>query len=595
MRSQWGLVLAFVAGGALIFAACAGDGDGGDEGDGIGDDQLAGAIVAEILADPEAPFGEDRVSAECFASELVSSIGTDRLGALGFSVDSVPDELHADWSVGEVDAIIEDFEGCIDVAAVTRSTVLMGVSEDLVDCVLGEVGDRFYLDVLRAELGAGTDETAIDAAVDTATAPFRDAVDACGEASPGDDAAGPSTGDEFPAVGEPDPSELPDAAAPLGLGEVRLPDDSEAVQVLFDALPEEVSAGIRGDIPAPSGEQLVVYGSTRGCAPAALRAGDLSALPDGFYPPGWSAEWEVALFATGADWEVEAAGRDRGTFWATWNTTCGGDGFDASEVFAATWGAEGGSWVFTAASAEAADRDELIAAFVAAAPTGDVVDDADGVLARAALLKRTDLGSEWSSLPRSVNDDPAADAAARAALEAEPACSTAVEQAEQIDIPVTELLELLVPDAPARAESPSFTHGADGTSNVEHTVSVLGAPEDVAARFGSIGDIGWPECMLAGFDDLLQAGFDTEGNGVTVTEYSAVKTPVVFGDDGFGARFFFTLDVPEGDTAELTFDLSVVGVGRVLSAVSQLSVDGAIDDLDAFAALAHRRVEAEFR
>lgn len=414
------------------------------------------------------------------------------------------------------------------------------------------------------------------------------------EFAPEEPAEEPATNGDRPLAEEPDPSGLTDAVAPFGLGDVRLPEDAEAVEVLFDALPAELSPGVRSDEPAPPGEMWAVYGSTRSCAPVTLRAGDLSSLPEGLYPPGWTADWEVALFATGADWDVEGAGRDRGTFWVTWRTTCGGDGVDDSEVFAATWGTEGGSWVFTAVAANAADREELIAAFAAAAPAREVVEDGDVVRARRSLLERADLGSQWSSLPRSVDDDPAADAAARAAFEAEPACSTAVEQAEQTDIPVTELLEQLVPDAPARAESPSFTYGADGTSNVEHTVSVLGAPEDVDASFAMIRDLGWPECVMAVFGDLLQAGADVEGNGLIVTDYAVVETPVVSGDDGFGARFFLTFEVPEGDTAEFTFDLSVVSVGRAVSAVTQLSVDGAIDDLDAFAAAAHRRVETEF-
>lgn len=431
-----------------------------------------------------------------------------------------------------------------------------------------------------------------------------------GEATQADEAAEPADGDELEpdepdesdeATGgdefvfdEPDPSVLPDAVAPFGLGAVRLPEDAEAVQMLFDALPAELSPGARRDEGSPRGEMWAVYGSTRSCAPVTLRAGDLSSLPEGFYPPGWTADWEVALFATGADWDVEGAGRDRGTFWVTWRTTCGGEGIDDSDVFAATWGAEGGSWAFTAVAADAADREELIGAFVAAAPTREEVEDGDVERARRALLDRGDLGPQWSSLPRSVEDDPAGDAAARAAFEAEPACRTAVEQAEQTDIPVTELVEQLVPDAPAKAESPSFTYSADGTSNVEHTVSVLGAPEDVAADFASIRDLGWPECVMAVFGDLLQAGADIEGNALMVTDYSVVETPVVFGDDGFGARFFLTLEGPEGDTAAFTFDVSVVGVGRAVSAVTQLSVDGVIDDLDAFAAEAHRRVEAEF-
>ena len=262
-------------------------------------------------------------------------------------------------------------------ALATKTIVAESMGEEGVDCVLAEIGDQFYLEVLQAELSAGSDEAATRAAVETATEPFWAAIEMCGEANPRDGGVGPSTSDGEPVGGEPDPSALPDAPAPLSLGAARLPDDSESVDVLFAALPTELLGGIGSIESRGSGQVSVVYASTaRTCAESTLQAVDLSAVGDGFYPPGWTAEWEVAVFATGADWTVEIAGRDGELVWATWHTTCGGVGVEDAEVYAATWGTDGSTWVFSAVSDDAASRDQLIAAFVAAAPTRGAAGDA---------------------------------------------------------------------------------------------------------------------------------------------------------------------------------------------------------------------------
>jgi hypothetical protein len=602
-RVPFVLVGVLLAGFAL--AACG----GGDEPVGdqpVGDqavrneiveavDPLAQAIADDVVADLGSPFEGDRASADCFAIEIVGAIGSDRLAELGFSVESIPNELHTDWTAEEVDVIIGRFEGCVDVAALTETTVATVMSGEDVDCVLAEIGDQFYLEVLRAQLVAGSDEAATQAAAETATEPFSAAVDICGEAGFGDGGDVPSTSDGDPAGGEPDPSALSEAPAPLGLDAARLPEDSEAVDVLFDALPTELLGGIRSIESSGSGQASVVYESTaRTCAESTLQAVDLSVVGDRFYPPGWTAEWEVAVFATGADWEVEAAGRDGGLVWATWHTTCGGVGVEDSEVYAATWGTGDSSWVFSAVSLDAAGRDALIAAFVAAAPTRDSAENADDRQARQALLRLSDLGSAWSSQPRFVEDDPEGDAIMEAVVEAEPACTAAVERAAREDVPLSELIDALLVDAPVRAESPTYLYRQDGTSEVEHTVSVLTDGDQVAVVVGLFRELDWTGCMRAAFDDLMMAAFDADDLSVAITDYSATESPVGVGDDGIGVRIALTVEPSQGASADFTFDFSFVAVGRALSAVTQISLDGAIDDLDAVAELAHQKVEAIF-
>ena len=66
------------------------------------------------------------------------------------------------------------------------------------------------------------------------------------------------------------------------------------------------------------------------------------------------------------------------------------------------------------------------------------------------------------------------------------------------------------------------------------------------------------------------------------------------GDDGIGVRVSLTVEPSLGTIADFTFDFSFVAVGRTLSAVTEVSLDRAIDDPDGVAELAHRKVEAIF-
>ena len=62
--------------------------------------------------------------------------------------------------------------------------------------------------------------------------------------------------------------------------------------------------------------------------------------------PAMLPEDVVALFATGADWDVEDAGREAARYWVTFETFCGGEDMARDEIFSsAVWGDESSTWV----------------------------------------------------------------------------------------------------------------------------------------------------------------------------------------------------------------------------------------------------------
>ena len=167
----------------------------------------------------------------------------------------------------------------------------------------------------------------------------------------------------------PDPESLPGVVAPLGLSDIDLPDDAESIGELFNSLPSNLMGRQRMaqfDANTP-GEIRASYGNTQpvGCGTVGLQATDVST--GDFFPQGWTAERVIAVFTTGADWNVEDFGRDGDLFWVRWNTTCSsGDSPEADSLFTMSWGKAGSPWVFSASAGEPGGRDELTAAFVAA-------------------------------------------------------------------------------------------------------------------------------------------------------------------------------------------------------------------------------------
>lgn len=88
-----------------------------------------------------------------FRSRLLA-IGADRLNELGFTTDSIPAELRADWSDEEIDIIVDSLDGCVDIEAITKTALLADVSEQDQNCILGEIGNDFFL-ITLTEQGPG--------------------------------------------------------------------------------------------------------------------------------------------------------------------------------------------------------------------------------------------------------------------------------------------------------------------------------------------------------------------------------------------------------------------------------------------------------
>lgn len=169
---------------------------------------------------------------------------------------------------------------------------------------------------------------------------------------------------------------LPLANAPLGIGAVAWPSAKADVSALLSRLPPVVAGEQRGDrrgTDQQGDRYSAVYGDdAMGLGPPlAIQVVDVST--GDFWPADWTAERVVLALASGADWMVEAAGRDGDLVWIRWQTTVAMEG-DRSKTPAASrslytlsWGQIGMPWLFSAAGDTPARLDALVAAFVTVA------------------------------------------------------------------------------------------------------------------------------------------------------------------------------------------------------------------------------------
>jgi hypothetical protein len=223
----------------------------------------------------------------------------------------------------------------------------------------------------------------------------------------------------------------------------------------------------------------------------------------------------------------------------------------------------------------------------------DVQDaESDQAMANEAVLTATDIGPAWSEQPRDDGSNPEDDALFSAVVEAEPACSAWAEKAEAEGVSISEFE--IVPDAPIRAESPAFLVEPSLASEVEHTVSVYPTTEAAAATFDVARSSEVLPCIIAAFDDILQAAFDANSPGVLVTDFTSTTEGPDLGDDAFHSRFSVTIEAPDGSTTDFTFDTSAIRVGRAVSNVSQNDVQSEIDDPDAIIIMAFNKVVGVF-
>ncbi len=169
---------------------------------------------------------------------------------------------------------------------------------------------------------------------------------------------------------------VPEGPAPAGLAGVVLPTDVDGVNALFEALPDELIGGVKvisdPTDPATPGDLAADYSVPDRASRYGFQATDLTTSFVGSILPEPRADMLVALFVLSDDddYTVEVAGHDGDLYWVTLTSFNSGYGIDGvEEVYAAHWGEAGSQWAFMVGAPTEAGRDELLAAFIAAAST----------------------------------------------------------------------------------------------------------------------------------------------------------------------------------------------------------------------------------
>ena len=179
----------------------------------------------------------------------------------------------------------------------------------------------------------------------------------------------PPTDDELDALvacgiiePQPDFDLLPEASAPAGLSTVAWPNDIQESLALFERLPPEISGHrIRARFEQVG---LGVFSTTYEEdteTPNKVMAVTVHDLTAGaFFPTktDTNAGQFVALYASGSDWEVLAAGREGDLAWVQWKT--GG-------IYTMHWGNAPSSVVFQAIATDPRELMALVEAMISAA------------------------------------------------------------------------------------------------------------------------------------------------------------------------------------------------------------------------------------
>lgn len=439
--------------------------------------------------------------------------------------------------------------------------------------------------LLIGVVGCGEDEQlSVDTTRSGPTAPVTgDSVrsderdDAAEEPSPE-----PSEEPEPSGPPELDPSTIPEAPAPGSLRDADLPADDDGIVALFVALPDELFGAAKELDTGRAGGIAADYSIAARTTPVGFQAYDVPASYYGDFLPEPTADHVVALFASGADWEVEAAGHDAGRYWVEWSTTAGGEGVEGEEtIYSVVVGDAGSRWVFVVNAGDTAVRDELLEILVATAnavpqPPPPTPDEQ---AARAGLLDPSVLGPEWVSQIKLPPEAGLREVLAEV-MSTEPACSMASGRLDADNAELSGLLHLLTADADAHVASPTLVARRDQSFEVEHTVAVFEDPAGARATFDALRDLGWIECISAIYGELMQGRLASVLPDARVTLDDAVRRELDVGDDAVAVRFDTTLELPDGTTVPAVHDVSIVVIGRAVSAVVQMSFGGDVDDVE---------------
>ncbi len=141
---------------ALVAAACS---SGGSDSLSAEDQVLADAITQSMLDDTslDTPFGEE--GAVCFGNRIVSEMGSDRLTAVGLSVEAVEsgtEPSDVDLSDDDIDAMVAVMTECIDFGSVfTAEFAASGVSQESISCVTDGMDDDLVGAMARSAFTGG--------------------------------------------------------------------------------------------------------------------------------------------------------------------------------------------------------------------------------------------------------------------------------------------------------------------------------------------------------------------------------------------------------------------------------------------------------
>jgi hypothetical protein len=138
---------------SLVVVACGGDGSVGGNGTG---DSLADAFAEQLIGNGELRLDDGQV--DCFAGQVISTVTEGRLGALGFTIDTIPSLYETDWTDEEIDLLVNSLDACVGGDPDSVKVILIGptlarAQPNVADCYAAEVaaaaGEDFYLDVFR--------------------------------------------------------------------------------------------------------------------------------------------------------------------------------------------------------------------------------------------------------------------------------------------------------------------------------------------------------------------------------------------------------------------------------------------------------------
>ena len=169
-------------------------------------------------------------------------------------------------------------------------------------------------------------------------------------------------------------SDLPEAAAPFGLGTVTLPTGEPEIIELLASLPGDLGGAAKGGEPVQrDGRVVVTYGESDPSLGPTILLQAVDFTRSDFFPPDFTAGAYVANASRNTDYGGVAFGREGDIVWIYAESSVGvgeaGEGTPIVTVplYTLAWGNANSNWLFSAASFSPDTLDALVTTFVKAA------------------------------------------------------------------------------------------------------------------------------------------------------------------------------------------------------------------------------------